>query len=61
MEWTRGDPRSDAAEAIDAAVDGDGEALDRILAELSVDQLYRLRDDARFLADCCEMASRSRQ
>jgi hypothetical protein len=59
--WTIGDPMTTEMEAIDAAVRGDGEAVDRALEGLDAPELDALRASAVFLADCCEMAARSRR
>lgn len=52
---------STPARAIDAVVAGDGEAVDRALEGLDAAELDALAASARFLADCCEMAARSRR
>lgn len=58
---TVGDPVTTEMEAIDAVVRGDGARVDELLAALSVRELQLLAHSAGFLADCCEMASRSRR
>ena len=51
---------TDAARAIDAVVSGDHGAIDQALARLNAPELEALRASAVFLAECCEIAARTR-
>jgi hypothetical protein len=58
--WTIGDPLTSAMEAIDAVDACEGQAVDRILADLNAEELALLAINADTLAEHCRAALRAR-